>query len=113
MNPKMLLLLLYLGGGLLEMALAVPMIRGMVPRNYIYGFRTPKTLESDAIWYPANCYAGKAILIAGGILVAGTLLLLIAAPFVSVDTIAWAGLTLTVLPLGVAVLKCIIYLRRL
>lgn len=38
--------------------LAVPQILGMVPRNNIYGLRTPRTLSSDLVWYPANRTAG-------------------------------------------------------
>jgi len=38
--------------------LALPQILGMVPRNNIYGLRTPRTLSSDSVWYPANKTAG-------------------------------------------------------
>jgi uncharacterized membrane protein len=52
---------LYLVGYLLPIvmaALALPLILGKVPPNQLYGFRTPKTLSSPAIWYPANRIAG-------------------------------------------------------
>jgi uncharacterized membrane protein len=45
-------------------AVAIPMIVGMIPRNRFYGFRTPRTLASDQVWYPANRFAGKAMTIA-------------------------------------------------
>jgi hypothetical protein len=38
--------------------IAVPMVLEKVPPNWIYGFRTPKTLSSPDIWYPANRAAG-------------------------------------------------------
>lgn len=50
---------------ILLVALSIPMSLNMVPRNGFYGFRTPRTLASDEVWYPANSFAGKALLIAG------------------------------------------------
>lgn len=43
---------------LLILALSIPMILDRVPPNGAYGFRTPKTLESEKVWYPANRAAG-------------------------------------------------------
>jgi hypothetical protein len=47
---------------LLLIALAVPMIRGKVKPNGLYGFRIPLTLDNPQIWYPANRYAGWLLL---------------------------------------------------
>ena len=49
----------------LIMLVAVPLIFRLVPRNWFYGFRTPRTLASDAVWYPANQVCGVALLAAG------------------------------------------------
>ena len=38
--------------------LSLPLIFGWIPRQSFYGTRTPKTLSSDDIWYPANRFAG-------------------------------------------------------
>ena len=51
--------------GVIVIAVSVPMILRRVPRNRIYGFRTPRTLRSDAVWYPANRFAGIAMACAG------------------------------------------------
>lgn len=59
------LLILYLGGSLLLIGLSIPMIRGRVKPNGLYGFRLPKTLNNPDIWYPANSYAGKWLLASG------------------------------------------------
>jgi uncharacterized membrane protein len=40
---------------------AIPMILKIIPRNRLYGFRTARTLQSDAVWYPANRFAGIAM----------------------------------------------------
>jgi uncharacterized membrane protein len=61
---------LYLVGYLLPIilaAIAVPMVLGIVPPNQLYGFRTPKTLSSPSVWYPANRIAGW-LIIAGSAL---------------------------------------------
>jgi len=39
---------------ILIILVSVPLIFEWIPRNGLYGFRTPRTLESDAVWYPAN-----------------------------------------------------------
>lgn len=46
---------------------SIPMILEWVPRNGLYGFRTPRTLASDHVWYPANRVAGIAIACAGSV----------------------------------------------
>ena len=39
-------------------ASAVPSVAGWVPPNWIYGFRTPRTMSSLGEWYPANRLMG-------------------------------------------------------
>ena len=56
------LLALYVASGLLLVAVSIPMIRGRVKPNWIYGFKVRKTVENPGIWYPANAYAGKWLL---------------------------------------------------
>ena len=46
------------GVPLLILLVSIPMVLGRVPPNGTYGFRTPKTLSSDDVWYPANRAAG-------------------------------------------------------
>lgn len=45
--------------------LTIPMILQKVPRNRLYGFRTPYTLSSDPVWYRANRISGVALLLGG------------------------------------------------
>jgi hypothetical protein len=45
--------------GLLCLALSVPLIRGQVRRNRIYGVRFPQSFQSDDAWRAINCYGGK------------------------------------------------------
>jgi uncharacterized membrane protein len=43
---------------------AVPLVLGLIPPNRFYGFRSPKTLSDDGIWYRVNRFAGLAIMLA-------------------------------------------------
>ena len=47
--------------------ISVRLILGVVPPNGIYGFRTAVTLSSRAVWYPANAFAGWALLSAASV----------------------------------------------
>ncbi len=66
---------LYLFEGLLFMLLSRPMIKRRVKPNRWYGFRTPKTLSSPAIWYPANEFSGRRLFSTGVIVTVCSLLL--------------------------------------
>jgi uncharacterized membrane protein len=50
---------------LILIAVSIPMIVRLVPRNRLYGFRTPYTFSSDDVWYRASRVAGIALCIAG------------------------------------------------
>jgi uncharacterized membrane protein len=52
---------------LLIIGLATPMALGKVRPNQVYGFRTPKTMSSEAIWYQANRLAGINLVVAGAV----------------------------------------------
>jgi hypothetical protein len=43
----------------------LPMALDKVPPNRFYGFRTPRTIADERVWYPANRVAGKALVVAG------------------------------------------------
>lgn len=51
-----LLLFVVLGG--IFVALGIPLKQGRIPPNYFYGFRTPRTLRDETIWYPVNRVLG-------------------------------------------------------
>jgi len=93
--------------GLLMVALSIPLIRGKVPPNVWYGFRIRLTLENPDIWYPANAYAGRLLLIAGvATSVAALLCALI--PGISVDGYS---ILVSVLMLGVLLLLLVFSIR--
>lgn len=68
-------MLLFIAVGLLIVGLSAPLVRGQVKPNRLYGFRTPKTLSSERIWYTANAYAGKMSVRAGLLFIATAVVL--------------------------------------
>jgi uncharacterized membrane protein len=68
-------LFLFVAVGLLIVGLSVPLLRRRVKPNRWYGFRTPKTMSSERIWYEANAYAGKMFLRAGTVFIAAAIVL--------------------------------------
>jgi hypothetical protein len=58
--------------GVLLIALAVPMIRGRVRPNRLYGLRTLETLGDEGIWYVANRRSGWDMVIVGAVLILWT-----------------------------------------
>jgi uncharacterized membrane protein len=113
MPPQTGLALLYLAIGMLYVALAIPLIRGIVPRNGWYGFRVPKTLASDDVWFPANRFVGRDLLMCGKILVGGAALMLLFGNKLTKDHVAMFGLLVTLVPLAVTVYRGFRFLRGL
>ena len=98
---------------LVIVVLSVPMILGTVPPNGVYGFRTPKTLSSEEVWYPANRAAGWFMLAAGVVSICFNLALWWTFPEWPLErTISWmtGGM---MIPLLISLLASLIYLRRL
>jgi uncharacterized membrane protein len=62
--------------GLLFIGLSIPLILKKVPPNWIYGYRTKKTLSNPTIWYEANHVFGKDFFISGLLTFIGSLVML-------------------------------------
>lgn len=61
--------------GLVTALSGLPLVRRRVPPNCWYGFRTPRTLRDERVWYEVNAYVGRllvwyglAILVTGGLM---------------------------------------------
>ncbi|SRR5579871_2451658 len=109
------LFVMFLLTGLLFVAIAQPMIQRKVKRNPWYGFRTPKTLSSDEIWYAANEYCGKALTAAGAIMVLAAVALVPLGflPHMGVNAYAYAWLIAFVASLSWSVIISFRYLQKL
>lgn len=63
--------------GLLFIGLSIPLILKKVPPNWIYGYRTMKTLSNPIIWYEANHVFGKDFFISGLLTFIASLVMLV------------------------------------
>ena len=106
------LMLMNTFSGLLLAALSIPLILGKIGPNPWYGFRVKKTLNDPAVWYPANAYAGKRLLIVG---LVGSLFALLCyfVPKIDLNTYATGCAVVTVGGVIVTVIQSFIYLRTL
>ena len=59
-------LTLFFTGSVL-VGLAVPLVRGRVPMNALYGVRFKKSFESEETWYAVNAYGGRLLAGWGGL----------------------------------------------
>src|SRR4051812_47937610 len=78
-------------------AVCVPLIRRRVPPNAAYGFRTPKTLSNDRVWYEANAVSGRYLLLATIVSALITVVALIKIPSPQSWLISGSGLMATML----------------
>jgi uncharacterized membrane protein len=106
---------MYILEGLLFMLISRPLIKRRVKPNRFYGFRTPKTLSSPAIWYPANEFSGRR-LFATGVIV--TLCSLLLAPLTlfgekGLGIYTYAMVTIMLVSLFSGVIASFRYLKRL
>ena len=98
---------------LLILALSIPLILGKVSANGSYGFRTPKTLSSDDVWYPANRAEGWFMLAAAVLSIFFNLALWWTVPEWSPSrTVLWMTAGNMIL-LSTSLLASFIYLGRL
>ena len=98
---------------LLIMAISVPMILGKIPPNRVYGFRTSSTLASPAVWYPANRVAGWFLFAGAGCSLCFNLALWWISPDWPPGRVeSWMEFGIGI-PVVVAVVASVIYLRRL
>lgn len=48
---------------LIVLALSIPLVMGLIPRNRLYGIRTRKTLADDRTWHAANRFGGWTLIV--------------------------------------------------
>ena len=103
--------ILFVLTSLLLIGVSVPLIQRRVRPNPWYGFRTPKTLESETVWYAANEFSGRMLLRAGVV----TLIAALVLAFVPLSLAAQALANAAVLMVSVlwATAVSFVYLQRL
>jgi uncharacterized membrane protein len=106
------ILILYVVIGLLSAVVAVPLIKGKVKPNALYGFRVPQTLNDPAVWYAVNAHFGRRLLLTG-LATALAAALLYNVPGLDVDSYAWALLAVYGVFFGVGLVQSWRYMKTL
>ena len=92
--------------------ISIPMLFNKIGPNYYYGFRTKKTLSNKEIWYKANRFMAKCLIIAGAVILTTGILL----TFRKTTTCICQGLITilaVIIPTSIAVILSMIYLKKL
>lgn len=116
MNTQRIKVIVIISGifmGLLVSGISVPLIKGKVPPNGSYGFKTEKTLSSEEVWYKANTYAGKEMFRAGLMLVGVSIVLLIVVRKLNILAVVAVQFLSIVTILAIIILRCVSYLNKI
>ena len=104
------LVFLFLFSGMFLAVLSIPLILGKITPNGFYGFQVRKTIEDPEIWYTADEYGGKWLLIAG-LVMALSAVSLYFVPGIPLDIYAYAILGVWIFALAVMLIVSIRYIR--
>jgi hypothetical protein len=83
------LLLLFVASGALLVGLSIPLIRGWVPPNRLYGVRVGRARDDPETWYRVNAVAGRLGLRLGTVTLAVSVALYVV-PELTVAAYTWA-----------------------
>ncbi len=113
MSPTTTALLICAGEGLLIIALCLPLALQKIKPNGLYGFRTPKTLSNEKIWYEANRIAGIDLSIAGVLTIFTAIALFPLSAFLTDKQTVTVMVIVTIGSLAGAVIHSFFALRKL
>lgn len=99
--------------GVTFVLLGLPLKHEKVPPNWFYGFRTPKTLSSNEIWYAVNRVAGIDMIRAGVVITAVSLILLGLRNWIAPEAAIFALLTVSIVMAMWMVIHGFAVLRRM
>lgn len=91
----------------------IPLYQGKIKRNNWYGFRTPRTLSSDEIWYPVNKEAALNFIIASVFTLITTIVLFLLRAIIPEIVLVVILVAVTMFSIIGAVVKSFIFLRKL
>lgn len=93
--------------------LGIPLVLRKVPRNHVYGFRTPSTLADDDLWYEANAHGGRGLIVAGIVSVVLELALYENGRGLEPHTYLRSTVAALIAPLALAAVRTLFYIRTL
>jgi len=93
--------------------LGIPLLLEKVKPNWFYGFRTPKTVRNKDFWYIVNKQVGREFIIAGIIVVIGSIFMIIFQPILTLIQLIIILLLLIHMSLIIIISRGVILLRKL
>ena len=69
--------------GFLFILLGIPLLLEKVKPNWFLGFRTPTTVKNKTLWYKVNMQVGREFIIAGIVVIVGSIFMLIFQPILT------------------------------
>ena len=109
---KTILLITFLFTGISFIGISIPLLYEKIKPNKWYGFRTRKTFSSEEIWYKANKYMGKDLIIFGCLMILYNLVLFV----LPIDTLFFVcpgNLIISVAGVSIVLVRSLLYLRKL
>ncbi len=103
---------LYVGVGLLLIALTIPLIQWRIKPNHFYGFRAPKAFKNEAVWYEINAYSGKRLAVAGAVIVLAAIVFALV-PGMDVGVYVGIITVILLLALGIGLIQSFLYLNQI
>jgi len=113
MDPKLLLLALFLCVGSVISVISLPLIWGAVAPNPWYGFRVKATLEDPRVWYSVNRYAALWMLAAAVVFVVAAVATYFLFPKLGIGPYALTCLAVFVVGLAVGMVQSFRHISRL
>jgi uncharacterized membrane protein len=104
--------ILFVLEGFLFFGIGLPLALGRVRPNGVYGWRTPKTMSSETVWYAINSRTGWALCIAGGVIAAAAVVNYFIAKRNPTYPVAMASLGVMVAALVAVLVYGMLLLRR-
>ena len=99
--------------GLMLVGISIPLIKGLIPPNYFYGFRTAKSLSSPKIWYEINHLSGVDLSLAGTFIVVSSMAMLLFGQRIQPQVVASTLLIVMIVSLVGVLVHGLAVLRKL
>lgn len=111
-QEQLLLLIVFVGAGLLWIGISIPLLYEKIGPNWWYGFRTRKTLSNKKIWYKANKYMAKDFIILGCVQVFYNLVLIVL-PINILPFLCAGNMLILIGGVATILIRSLLYLRKL
>ena len=113
MDEIFLTILVFIFIGAVFIVLGIPLLLEKVKPNWFYGFRTPTIVKNKDLWYKVNKQVGREFIIAGIILMIGSIYMIIFQPVLTLIQLIIILLMILQLSLVFIIIRGFLLLKRL